>query len=485
MSTEATSSAINQLVAGQRTIALPFSLLLQDAAPLDVVLGLRLLPGKRLSARATWNGRTVMAKLFVRAKHGDRYAAAERQGQYIVAAAGVHTPALLWQGLSACGSLAVVLYEFLDDAPSLSEIYRDAARRDEALAAMLVLTAALHAHHAVQADPHLDNFLWHDGRLWLIDAGSVTRHAPTLPLVTRERNLALLLAQLPLMDHVHAAAWCASYNAACARVGLAGVDVQRQQKAIADAWRARGENVLAKSRRDCSATQVEKTWRRFTACRRAEFDATLQGVLADIDKAIATATMLKNGNSATVVRFESGGRRWVIKRYNMKSLWHRLRRCLRPSRAMQSWRNAHLLQFADIATPAPIAVVEQRFGPLRGKAWFVSEYVPGIEMLDAYQQREPVDDELQQTLAIFRKMQRALISHGDLKAQNLMIGEDAIVRLIDLDAMRWHRSEAAWHKAFAIDLRRFLRNWQGATKQRMSLLLQNLGSGVIQTEHDQ
>ena len=34
---------------------------------------------------------------------------------------------------------------------------------------MLAMTATLHAHNALQSDPHLDNFLWHDGLAWLID----------------------------------------------------------------------------------------------------------------------------------------------------------------------------------------------------------------------------------------------------------------------------------------------------------------------------
>lgn len=486
MSTDAPLSAIDQLVAGQRAIVLPFLLQLQHEAPLELLTSLRLLPGKRLSAHASWKGRAVMAKLFVRARRGDIYANAEQQGQRCVAAAGINTPQLLWQGQSTCGRLAVVLYEFLDGAHSFADAYSDcasnAARRADTVASMLALTATLHAHHALQSDPHLDNFLWHDGLAWLIDVGSVVIRPAALTQPERQHNLALLLAQLPLSDHGGAAVWCGQYNRACLQNGLEALSCDALPAAIDKAWRTRGENVLAKTVRDCSATQVKKKWRRFVASRRACHDATLSALLVDIDRTMQTGKMLKDGNSATVVLVERGARRWVIKRYNIKSLWHRLRRCLRPSRALQSWRNAHLLEFAGIATPAPVAVIEQRFGPLRGRAWFVSDYVPGVEMLAAYQQREPTDSELQQTLSIFHNMQLALITHGDLKAQNLMLGSDGVVRLIDLDAMQWHRSHSVWSKIFASDMQRFLRNWQGALHQRFVVLLEALSSQTLSSQ---
>lgn len=468
-------NSVDQLIAGRRDLNLPFALQLQHPEPLDVSASLRLLPGKRLSARACWGGRPVMAKIFVRARRGDAHAAAEQHGHRRVNQAGIATPELLWQGLSRCGRLCVVLYDFLDGAQSCGDIYRhDVARRDGIVAAMISMTAKLHAVSAWQDDPHLDNFLWVDTKAWLVDVGSVVTRPRALSDIERQRNLALLLSQLPLTAHEECRQWCEQYNIAS---GAAALDANTLAPAISRAWRIRGEEVLSKAMRDCSATRIERSWRRFMASRRVQHDDEMSKLLANIDGALATGKVLKNGNSATVVLVERGARRWVVKRYNLKSVWHRLRRCLRESRAVQSWRNAHLLEFAGIATPAPVAVVEERFGPLRGRAWFVSEFTQGTEMLAAYQQREPLQQEMEQTLSIFRLMQLARISHGDLKAQNLMIGDDGVVRLIDLDAMQWHESVSTWERYFVIDMKRFLRNWQGAKRQRFATMLKSLLPG--------
>ena len=81
---------------------------------------------------------------------------------------------------------------------------------------------------------------------------------------------------------------------------------------------------------------------------------------------------LKRGRTATLARVEVNGRQLVIKRYNIKGPVHALSRSWRPSRAWHSWLEGHRLNFLGIATPRPLALVEQRAGPLRGKARWVS-----------------------------------------------------------------------------------------------------------------
>src|SRR5579883_1939926 len=52
--------------------------------------------------------------------------------------------------------------------------------------------------------------------------------------------------------------------------------------------------------------------------------------------------ILKAGRSSTVVQFRLDNRQLVVKRYNMKNLFHRLRRCLRKTvpNTLGPWRSA-------------------------------------------------------------------------------------------------------------------------------------------------
>ena len=53
----------------------------------------------------------------------------------------------------------------------------------------------------------------------------------------------------------------------------------------------------------------------------------------------------------------------------------------RPSRAWHSWVAGHRLAFFGIPTPAPLAMLEERVGPLRRRAFLVTDYCPGESLM--------------------------------------------------------------------------------------------------------
>ena len=90
---------------------------------------------------------------------------------------------------------------------------------------------------------------------------------------------------------------------------------------------------------------------------------------------------LKHDSTTSVVKVEENGQCWVIKRYNTKNPWHALRRTVRRSRAENCWRMSALLSAAGVRVPAPVAYMERRIGPLRGRSYFVYEYVDAEDLL--------------------------------------------------------------------------------------------------------
>jgi hypothetical protein len=154
----------------------------------------------------------------------------------------------------------------------------------------------------------------------------------------------------------------------------------------------------------------------------------------------------------------------LIKRYNLKSLSHALGRAA-GGRAgpAHSWREAHRLQFLGIPTPAPLALIEERLGPLRRRAWLISEFCSGRGSAEPSRghprtaggrgggDSRPV-----------RGAASARISHGDLKATNLLWHAGQVL-LIDLDTVVQHRSPTAHARAWRRDRARLLRNWPAAS----------------------
>lgn len=174
---------------------------------------------------------------------------------------------------------------------------------------------------------------------------------------------------------------------------------------------------------------------------------------------MARGRVLKHDGTTTVVAVSDASRRWVVKRYNTKNRWHALRRLFRRSRAVNCWNAAARLREAGIDTPPPVAALEERrFGVLRGRSYFIHEFVDGEAL--AHHLRPGSDrraELVEQAAGIVRRLRAAGIVHGDLKATNFLVSNNRVV-LVDLDATRCARGRRL-ETGLQKDLQRFLRNW--------------------------
>lgn len=452
---EAQESAASLRAGGRRVLA-PSTIALDDGSELVVERWLRILPGKRLTGIGQWNGQAVLAKLFVAARGDERHWQREWRGIDSLQAHGLPTPKRLASGrLEGAGHY--VLTEYLDGARC-----PDAAAAGE-LASVFETVGRMHARGILQEDVHLGNFLLHADKLYVVDGDAIRPDASE-----RERldNLALLFAQLaPAACRAMQVGLLAAY-----RKGNPGltVDAAQLEAAIVRAREARLANILDKCLRDCSLFKVARRADRFFSLVRSEADF-LAPLIADPDAWLEQGEALKRGRSATLAQVELEGRKLVIKRYNIKGAGHALSRAWRPSRAWHAWIEAHRLRFLGIATPRPLALIERRLGPLRGRAWLVSEYCEGPNLqtrLDGHAESGAPARVKEAVRALFARLAAERISHGDLKATNFLCCGDELV-VLDLDAMRRHDSEAAWRKAWRKDRARFLRNWpDGSALQR-------------------
>lgn len=223
----------------------------------------------------------------------------------------------------------------------------------------------------------------------------------------------------------------------------------------------RRENILA----DEHAVYTHHDSRRYL-CMRARFDSPgMRQLLLNLDREMSSPGFdtVKHDRTTTVGYTSRDGRRLVVKRYNTKNPWHVVRRSLRRSRARNCFEFARELLANEIPTAAPIAYVETRAGPLKGRSWVVNEYVDGSVCLD-YVLHEASQREVAELAArferLFRQLARLRITHGDMKASNFILRENRLPVLIDLDGMRRHSSDASYEAAHKRDRERFLKNWR-------------------------
>lgn len=459
---------LSELNAAGRTPALPMNLALADAAgpaELQLLTLLRVLPGQRYVGAGIWRGRPVLAKLLVGSKAA-RHFQRELAGVRLLAEQGMTTPLLLADGLQD-GEGGWLLFEFLEHAQSLGKAWSDvehlpvlAPEQQAVLGDALSAIAQLHSKGLWQEDLHLDNLLRHNGRLYLIDGAGIRAEQAGKPL-SRARvleNLGVFFAQLPKTLEPFTEELLVHYLLSNGEHGLPMEALQKQIEKVR-VWRLK--DFLSKVGRDCSLFSVKDSAFGLRAIRREE-EAAMTPVLAQADQLLDHGHLYKTGGAASVGRVDLAGRPLVIKRYNIKNFAHWLKRFWRPSRAWHSWREGNRLAFLGIATPKPLALLEQRFFWLRRKAYLVTEFLPGPDIIERFApyvaSGNAPDVELQALDQLFGQLLRERISHGDLKGHNVFWHQDRWA-LIDLDAMCQHASASSFATAFTRDRARFMRNW--------------------------
>jgi tRNA A-37 threonylcarbamoyl transferase component Bud32 len=459
---------LSELKNAGRTPALPINLALADAAgpaELQLLSLLRVLPGQRYVGAGVWRGRPVLAKLLVGQK-APRHFQRELEGVRLLAAQGMTTPLLLADGLEQ-NEGGWLLFEFLEQSQSLGDAWAQVEHQtplndaqQSVLGEALSAIAQLHSKGLWQEDLHLDNLLRSHGKLYLIDGAGIRVEEAGKPLSRQKvlENLGVFFAQLPKSLEPYTEELLVHYLLSNGEHGLPMEALQKQIDKVRS-WRLK--DYLDKTGRDCSLFSVVDGASGLRAIRREE-EAAMAPVLAQADELLDQGHLYKTGGAASVGRVEVGGRSLVIKRYNIKDVAHWFKRFWRPSRAWHSWREGNRLLFLGIATPKPLALLEQRFLGLRGKAYLVTEYLPGPDIIERFApyvaSGDAPEGELVALDELFQQLIRERISHGDLKGHNVFWHQDRWA-LIDLDAMCQHSSQSSFAAAFTRDRARFMRNW--------------------------
>jgi tRNA A-37 threonylcarbamoyl transferase component Bud32 len=467
---------LSELQKTGRAPGLPLSIELADAAGpahLQLLTLLRVLPGQRYVGAGVWRGRTVLAKLMVGSKAARNFER-ELTGVRVLAEQGLTTPLLLADGLQE-GEGGWLLFEFLEHAESLGDAWRAvedlpvlADEQQAVLAQALEAIARMHLKGVWQQDLHLDNLLRQNGKLFVIDGGGICVETAGTPLSRQKvlENLGVFFAQLPKNLEPFIEELLVHYLLSNGEHALPLEALLKHVEKVR-AWRL--NDFLDKVGRDCSLFSVQRGAMSFQAVRREE-EAAMVPVLARADALLDQGHLYKTGGAASVGKVEVDGRTLVIKRYNIKGVAHWLKRFWRPSRAWHSWREGNRLAFLGIASPKPLALLETRFLWLRTKAYLVTEYLPGPDIIERFapyvESGDAPEAELQALDQLFADLIRERISHGDLKGHNVFWDPSRAPgrwELIDLDSMCQHRSTASFSAAYARDRARFMRNWPQAS----------------------
>jgi tRNA A-37 threonylcarbamoyl transferase component Bud32 len=423
----------------------------------------RHLPKKRIVLKLHRGSNTVVGKLFYRKKDYDR----EVRGQKWLENKGFLTPKVnsASENNSQLDKKSWLLaYEYIDSKSITSAMLKmTLAEQQEILLRCCQIVAKMHASGLSQDDIHLDNFLYDHDKIWIIDSASIKNNKAPLSKKLALANLGLLLAQTPFEQRPNIAEVCRHYSDIYDYFIIKPAELNN---AIDLMQQRRWSHYKKKLSRNCTEFWVASNNAGITIVRNDHVSDQLLYQLKNIDQWMESGSRLKSGNTATVSKVFYNDKYYVIKRYNIKNWRHAISRSLRHTRGWSSWHNGNYLRFNKIDTPLPVALVEERFGLIKKRAWLITEYTDGLDLVTVAQPSNMSPTGLSQlsTLVanLVRQLIRANISHGDMKATNFIITNNGL-QLIDLDSMQIHTSHAKTVVAINADLDRLLRNWEDAS----------------------
>ncbi len=432
----------------------------KDVVCIEVV---RSLPGKRLVFLGEYEGEKVFAKLYLDPKRGERHWRRELDGLHAFNGHAITTAEILYSGKTAEQGLPIVVLEQLQGVVSVKQAWSesDDTIREQILKRMVLLLARHHKAGLCQTDLHLDNFLLSDREIFSLDGAGVQVHADGVSQDAMLENLGLFVAQLTPQWESMVQDICDIYSAEIGWREGPGSDIllEKVQKAREQRWK----EFRGKLFRNCTAFTYTEYPDGFQVVSNRHANSELFKLLLQPDTSFPGKDQaMKNGNTCTVWSAAADGLNLVVKRYNVKGFWHGLKLRSLPGRGERSWVNGHRLLFYGIPTPNPVALLKQRRGgfPI---TYLLTEQVEAVSARDWL--RDPaVSNEDKENMAVqiaemLNDLQRQEISHGDLKATNILIA-DGKAMLIDLDAMRRHKCDFTFKKAWARDIQRFLENWK-------------------------
>lgn len=405
---------------------------------------LRGLGRKRKVLDAIWGQRPVIAKVFADPIKAKYHMKREWRALKLLQERDLNSPAPLFYGRTEQYGWVVVT-EKIVDALTVRELWdntTDAAKKRELLSRVSQELAKQHSKGVLQKDLHLGNFLLQREKLFALDPSQMRFLSGEVDKRQAIAQLALLASIVPEEDTDTIASVCEEY-AQVRSWKFSRSDMVVFWKKLAG-YRKNG---IKKALKKCLRTgkrhqRIKERSHRGVTTRDFFEKVDFHELVEKIDELMQNGQVLKNGNTCSVSQIDLADKEVVVKRYNHKGIIHSARHTIKKSRARRGWLHAHRLRLLNIATPRPLAYIEQRKGTLVWKSYLVTEYVGGPRLYDFLRDSKTGKEErskvTQQLKELLDKLSKHRISHGDLKHSNILITENGPA-LTDLDGMKVHK----------------------------------------------
>lgn len=448
-----------------------FQLQLADGNIVHADRVIRVIPKRRLVAFGRWQEKEVFIKFFIDSKRAKSHMEKDVEGVNILLENKIPTPALLYQGTTKDERICVLVYERIFDSKNLEEKWLEKQSLDDIMPLLKAVTVELATQHVLgimQNDLYFKNFLITEKTIYTVDGAEIEHCSQMLPKRSSMHNLARFLSQLGVGTEEYKEELFRHYAKARGWL-LKDEDVFDLMMMIKHRDEYRRSRYEKKIFRECTDFSRITKWHTFAMFERGIAAPDFMRFLYNPELAFnhPSTQIIKNGGSSTVVRVAFDGKDLVVKRYNIKSTLHFLRRCLRMTRAATSWRISQKLNLFGIATAKPMAFIDKRFFCFRGKSYLVMEYIPGQDIAEYFQgvagDESKTNSMVKRIVCILKGLAMLDVTHGDLKSSNILIDQKDQPILIDFDGAVEHSNQSSLRTAWKKEIKRFFKNFDNQT----------------------
>lgn len=427
-----------------------------ESFELELKACVREVPGKRRVFKGSWDGLDAYIKVFEHHSSAKRHFERELKGLDLFIKNEIPCPKILWKGelndipetKIKKGAYAIVSAAIKNCKP-FNEYIKSAPSHSKILEQLFATVLSHHDSGLIQNDIHPGNFLVADEIIYSLDGDTLIESENK---EEKAKNLALLIAQFPVRNH----------NLLCEVLKGVYNFCSNFEELIFDARVNRCQKYLKKVFRECTEINYQSEGGITSWIKRDYLSEKLREVSNNPETLFPhnPEELLKNGNTASVALAKIDDLEVVVKRNNFNKNFKAFTRRLRKSRSAISWQNGFRLINYGFLTPTPIALIENKVGPLLKNAYIITEKKNGPDALEYFQNN--IDETLaDKVIEMFKGFEKCMITHGDCKATNFIIS-DGGVYIIDLDAMCEHSNPGTFRKYFKKDLKRWMANWSNS-----------------------
>ena len=404
---------------------------------------LREVPNKRKVVEASYDNECFVVKFF---KKRTEYLK-ELAGVFHLNEAGIVTPKVYSFGISS--NEYYIIFQKINEALTVEQFLssnENLSSKQAVIKQVLALNKKMYEKNIMQLDNYFKNYLYANSEIYLIDGGLV-RKIKFFKSTRKFLNFSLISSKI---NPEYFSKKTTSYK---------NTFVEFLHKKCVDFYIHKAISNFQKKTLRTSSQFEKKASLNYLLLKQRDFNFDF----SKLDDFLLNAEIIKNGNTCTVFRHEY----LVIKRYNIKSVWHFIKTQFIKSRGKNSWQISNTFQLQNLPCPKPFFYYEKRFFFFRLTSYFAIERING-ENIVSYQEslQENIQNEnlKNNIFKLFNTLNYYKFIHGDLKKTNILVDNKMQIMMIDFDKSFFSMSQSIYNYKIKKQVARFLSNWKNKSK---------------------